>query len=300
MRWLLKIAVSIGLLTALVLWADAAAVAANLGGAVMAWLLLAFATLTASTVLMARRWQFTAKALGMKFTFSHALAEYYIAQLGNMALPGGVVGDVSRAYRMRVEGDLIRAAQSVAAERLIGQIGMIVPMAAGFALALMVPGGIAWPGLAWIGVGAVAAAGLGAALLPRGSSPTARFVGVVRTLTLTPRIIAQTAVTSALLIFSFYACARATGTVIPATGLLTLIPLILCAMLIPLTIGGWGWREGAAAALFPLIGSDPSAGVAAGIAYGAMMTLAALPGCLVLLRPDRTVPVPENKEIDMT
>lgn len=48
--------------------------------------------------------------------------------------------------------------------------------------------------------------------------------------------------------------------------------------------GGWGWREGAAAALFPLIGATPSAGIATGVAYGAMMMIAAIPGLFFVWR----------------
>jgi hypothetical protein len=91
-------------------------------------------------------------------------------------------------------------------------------------------------------------------------------------------------VTTISLIFGFYACARATGTLIPAEGWATLIPLILSAMLIPLSVGGWGWREGAAAAMFPLIGVSADAGIAAGIAYGSVLLIAVLPAGFILFR----------------
>lgn len=47
---------------------------------------------------------------------------------------------------------------------------------------------------------------------------------------------------------------------------------------------GWGCREGAAAALFPLIGASPSAGIAMGIAYGTMMMTTAKPGLYFTMR----------------
>jgi hypothetical protein len=49
-------------------------------------------------------------------------------------------------------------------------------------------------------------------------------------------------------------------------------------MLMPLSVGGWGWREAAAAALFPLAEASAGAGVAAGLAYGAVLLVASLPG----------------------
>jgi hypothetical protein len=53
-------------------------------------------------------------------------------------------------------------------------------------------------------------------------------------------------------------------------------------MLIPLTISGWGVREGAAAALFPLAGTTASEGFAASVAFGLVLLVAVLPGLLTL------------------
>jgi uncharacterized membrane protein YbhN (UPF0104 family) len=96
----------------------------------------------------------------------------------------------------------------------------------------------------------------------------------------------------------FAFCARAVGVVLPLPAVLTLIPLILTAMLIPLSIAGWGWREGAAAALFPLAGATPEAGLAASAAFGAVLLVSALPGLVWITREDATdVAVAENRFI---
>lgn len=299
MQWLLKLGISVAVLAALIWWADAQAVADKLRGADLMWLSIALATLTLLTFLMARRWQIVARTLGIKLTFPRALAEYYVAQLGNTALPGGVLGDVGRAFRIRHEADLVRAAQSVAAERLFGQIFVFALMAVGFSGALLVPGGTPWPDLAWFGVLVAILAAAGALILARGGTPTARFLRLILALCKDPQLVAYGIVITALLIFSLYACARATGTLIPTADLLTLLPLILSAMLIPLSVGGWGWREGAAAALFPLIGASASAGVATGIAYGAMVTLATLPALFVLMKPSKLEPPSSNLKMDV-
>ena len=60
-----------------------------------------------------------------------------------------------------------------------------------------------------------------------------------------------------------------------------------------------GWREGAAAALFPLIGASAGAGVAAGIAYGAMLLLAALPAVVFALKPTHPHPIPHTSKMDV-
>jgi len=240
--------------------------------------------------LMAKRWQMIAQTLDLRISYPRAVAEYYIAQLVNVMLPGGVVGDVARAVRLRHAGDMLRAAQSVAADRLVGQAVMFAALGLGLSVALLMPGGIAWPAFAWIGIGGgVITIGIVVALSWR-TTATGQFLALILRLLRDLRLLALGVTITALLIFSVYACARATGTTIPPAGWITLIPLILSAMLIPLSVAGWGWREGAAAALFPLIGATPSAGIAMGIAYGAMMMITALPGLYFGMRAAGTRP----------
>jgi uncharacterized membrane protein YbhN (UPF0104 family) len=89
--------------------------------------------------------------------------------------------------------------------------------------------------------------------------------------------------TAACNIAAFAFCAWATGTNLSLGAAAALVPLILIAMLIPVGIAGWGFREGAAAALFPMIGATAGAGVAASVAFGAMLLAASMPGLLPIL-----------------
>lgn len=284
MKHALNILVSLGILGLLVWWADVGTVTDQLRGASVVWLGWALAALTAATVLMALRWQIVARKFEIDIGLSNAVAEYYIAQLVNLCLPGGIAGDVTRAVRARHGANLTQAAQSVAAERIIGQGVMFTVLSGSLVVALCVPGGLAWPPQTWLALLAGLGCVLAVIVLSRRSGATGRFLREVMRLLARVRLTLLSLVIAALLILSFYACARATGTTVPPAGWLTLVPLVLSAMLIPLSVGGWGWREGAAAALFPLIGATPSAGIVAGIAYGAMMIVAALPGLYFLWR----------------
>ncbi|MCY4336335.1 MAG: lysylphosphatidylglycerol synthase transmembrane domain-containing protein [Litoreibacter sp.] len=288
MMRVLKLGASLAMMALLLWWADAGVVAQRLQEADPVWLGLALLSLTALTFLMAKRWQIVTVALEMELPYSRALKEYYVGQLVNLVLPGGVAGDIGRAIRTRHEADLTRAAQSVAAERFLGQAALFALMGFAFACTLLLPGGIAWPSYVWLGIAALLVAAAALVLLARRQHATGRFLRVILALMCNTRLIILGVLITALLIFSLYACALATGTHIPISAVFTLIPLILSAMLIPLSVGGWGWREGAAAALFPLIGASPSAGIAMGIAYGAMMTIAALPAVFFLARPSET------------
>lgn len=291
----IKFAASLACLAALFWWTDPAAVLARLQGADGMWVALALAAVTVATLSMARRWQVVATAFDIRMSFGRALREYYLSQLVNTVLPGGVVGDVSRAVRARAAADLTRAAQSVVAERLTGQIAMLGVLCAGFAVALALPGGLDWGALGWGVLGTLCASALALGVIVRANRATGRFLRKTLGLLRWPSLWLHGAVTTTCLIFAVYACARAVGVSIPPAAIATLIPLILCAMLIPLSVGGWGWREGAAAALFPIIGAPASAGVATGIVYGVVLFAAALPATLLLITQPTTKPLPTNR-----
>lgn len=299
MKRVLNIIVSVLVLALVIWWADARAVIGRLQGAHWGWLAVSGLALTALTFLMARRWQIVANGFAIRIPYRVALREYYIAQMVNLVLPGGVAGDIARALRVRHAGDLLRAGQSVAADRLIGQMVTFAILGMALATALLLPGGIAWPAATWLGGVALIVVCAAAFALSWRHGATARFLRRVLHLLVAPRVLALSLLITALLSVSLYACARATGTIIPPSGWFTIIPLILSAMLVPLSVGGWGWREGAAAALFPLIGATADAGIATGIAYGAMMMIAAMPGLYFVLRAALLPPASPTQSLEI-
>lgn len=288
---LLRLIVSACLIAAVIWATDGAAIVARLSGLSPVWMAVAIAALTLATVSMARRWQVVAAHLRLPLDFRFALREYYLGTAINQVLPGGVTGDAARAVRARHGADLKTAALSVALERLLGQVALFGLLAVGLLVALALPGGIDWGVLAWAVPAALAGLAAVGVFLARRRGAPGRLMGLLLVLQQRAELLVLAAISCGCLILSFYAAARATGAVLPATAWATLIPLVLVAMLIPLSIGGWGWREGAAAALFPLIGETASAGVAAGIAYGAAIWIAALPAAFILITNARTKPL---------
>ena len=276
-------------LLVLLLWAfDSADVGARLKSAQPAWIGIAVVALLGQTVLMALRWQLVAGSLGLDFSTGWALREYLVAQIVNLTVPGGVVGDGARAVRSKAGKDgLKRALQAVMLERLAGQVGLLVVGAAGLAWAAMEPAALYWPtrlvrvlALVLLGVGGAAVM---AALFLRGGRVVALVARCLPTARMRSAHAALSIVAALLNVAAFAACARAVGVQLSPMTALFLIPLILTAMLIPLGIAGWGWREGAAATLFPVAGASATAGVAAGIVFGIAMMIAAAPGIPLLL-----------------
>jgi len=238
------------------------------------WLALAIAALGVQIPLSALRWQVTARALGQDLPRLWAMQEYGLSVAANTFLPGGVLGDLGRILRSRGlhwQGRGWQGAMaSVLIERLAGQVAMA-------ALIL---------GALWLWLGALGAAlGLGivAVLLLAGwvwSKPRNLLVRAWCAPGLWPWQLGLTLAILAVNLLGFWAAAQAVGVALSAGDALALIPLTLFSMVIPLTINGWGLREGVAAALWPLAGINAAQAVAASVIYGLVCMAAALVGLL--------------------
>lgn len=276
---------------------EPAAVAAALRGVSPGPVILGLLVVQMQIVLSAVRWRFTAARLGHEIGLWRAIREYYIGSLLNQVLPGGMAGDAIRAYRSRngEAGGWKRPAGAVVLERLSGQAVFFLLAATGlavwpFVLASRMPEGLATfvalvlPLLAaCLILGAMLwkskhAAGLKqwtpqikAAFWHRG----AFFVQAVLSLLAVAGYVAMFMIASA-----------AVGAPLPIAAALTVIPLCLLTMLIPAGIAGWGTREAAAAALWPLFGFSGAEGLSASLLYGVLsLAGAALPGVVMLLLP---------------
>jgi len=295
--------VAAGLLA--ILWhaADGEAALRLLAGADPVWLLAAIAALTVQTILSALRWRLTAGRLGIDFTVRAAVREYYLSQVINQSLPGGMVGDASRAVRSRSQAGLVKSGQAVVLERLMGQAMMFLLLALGFLATWIAPGGLDWPrwvaipltvalacglalpGLVWLGARLPGAAGRAAA-----GFRDAAFVGLMSRGVLS-RQVALSIGTAGCILIAFACCAVALGVALPMIAIVTVGPLILFSMLVPVTVSGWGVREGAASALFPIAGATATEGFATSVAFGLVFIATVLPGLLPFLSSRRPGPV---------
>jgi uncharacterized membrane protein YbhN (UPF0104 family) len=295
--WLLR-AIQIGVAIALLafLWraADGPDAARILRRAEPLWLAAALAALTAQTWLSALRWRLAAGQLGIGLSRGEAVREYYLAQIVNQSLPGGMVGDAGRAVRSRKQAGLLAAGMAVVFERLAGQVAMFIVMAAAFVVTLAAPGGLQWP--RWL-IPPVLAIVLAGAFLPIVLAVAVRLPGRLgrsawafwRMLALAllakgvlPRHVLLSIGTTIANLAAFAACAAAIDAPLTLVAIVALVPLILFTMLIPISISGWGLREGAAAALFPMAGATASQGLATSIAFGLAFIVAVLPGALFI------------------
>lgn len=293
LRWLATL-----LLLALIAWrVDLGAVVSQFSQLEPGWLLLALLVTPMQVVLSAWRWRYTLGRLGVELPFWRAVREYYLATLINQILPGGVAGDAGRAIRQgRASGDWRRATHGVMLERLSGQLVLI--LVCGLAVVWLWYAGL--PGASRGGLSEMALRdGLWLLLLLPVLALGVRHPTFRSWLRLFGRdahnsllrwpapfyqLVTSLAVLAAYLLV-FLLLSRGLGqtvSVISPLVLLALCCVLLLAMVIPLTVSGWGIREGAAALVWPLAGLPVAEGVALSVSYGLLVLVSALPGILFI------------------
>jgi uncharacterized membrane protein YbhN (UPF0104 family) len=238
------------------------------------------------------RWRLVARELGVGMPLRTAVAACYRAQFLNAALPCGVIGDVHRAVRHgRDVGDVGRAARAVVWERCAGQV---VQIALALLVLIVLPSPVR--GALAVVVPAAAVSALVVAVLLRSGGPrgAARWARIVRTARddiragllarhIWPSILAVSVVVVAGHTATFLIAAHTAGSAAPVARLLPITMVVLLAMSVPTSIGGWGPREGATAWLFAAAGYGAAQGLAVATVYGVLALVATLPGAVVLV-----------------
>jgi glycosyltransferase 2 family protein len=300
-RRFLRPLVSLGILAVLIRFMDGGTVLAALLAMDMRWIPAALGITLLQVALLGWRWRYTAARLGLHLPLPAAMAEYYRSLFLNQVLPGGVLGDVSRAWRHARDTPEAAgvAVRGVVLERASGQAVMTGWAAVSF---LLLSGTMASGGLVLLLGLAVVVGGWGMRRrrhpLPAVDSLGGRIWRDARRAVLSGPALPVHLVSGALLVASFVGvfllAALAVGAETAPLSTALLAAPVLMAMLIPVGWAGWGVREAAAAGLWGLAGLPPSEGVLISMAYGTLVLLASLPGGLLLLSPRRNPPEEEG------
>lgn len=297
----LRLAAAGGLLAAVIHVAEPAVLVDTLRRADRDWLLLGLVAALLSNVASALRWRALTNWLGAAVSPPFALLAYFRAMALNALLPGAVVGgDLYRALALRQTGlPTLDAGLSVLLDRVSGLwvllalgVGALPFAASSMALALPLSPD-------WIDLSCAAATVLllTAPLLliarpindGRALAALARLQSRLRR----PRVLHQYAlqmgasfVVQALSIAALACGGRALGLDLsPAVWATAAAPIFLMAAL-PVSVGGWGTREAAAAAVLAAFGVPAAQAVAVALIYGVFGLLqAALGGALFACRP---------------
>ena len=251
-----------------------------------------------TTVFSAWRWCLAARGVGITLRMRTAVADYYQSLFLNATLPGGLLGDVNRAVRNgRDSGSVGRGIRAVVLERAAGQITLF---AVGAVALVTYPSVLLTashkdlaPSPAVLAVAGAALLVAAFAVVRAARRPGSRVGRAVRTMTSDvrrgllargtwPGVVVSSVIVLGGHLATVLLAARAAGATASPLKLLPFAVLALVAMTLPLSIGGWGPREGVTAWAFGAAGLGATEGLTTAVVYGLFAFAAAMPGVAVL------------------
>ena len=254
--------------------------------------------LTGLTFVNAWRWGFVLRALAAGVPFNFRVSNCFIGQFFNQTLPSTIGGDAIRIWLLtRTEMSLRTAANSVLIDRFAGLFALLLIALAGLPwlaelhaseAAIASVAGAASIGLIAIGVLLVldrlptrllhlrpvaAAATLSsdarASMLNRRTGPV--VVGIAISVQMGVSVVV-------------WMIAQSLGASLTLANCAVLVPLVMVVSAIPISVAGWGVREGAMVAAFALAGVQTEDAFAISLLFGLAAIVSGLPGGLLWLR----------------
>lgn len=310
---ILKVMVSVGLIWFLVHSIDLGDAKARVMAADIRYFLAAFVMMTLQMGIAGARWWAVARALGKPLPLMEMTRLFYIGVFFSQALPSSVGGDPIRMYMAYKDGmPLSKAINGVMLERVVTVLALvlIVAVVQPFFLPRLQPDARSMTVLA---IAALAAGGIAGTILlmvlDRVPARLNRFKIVrglghlaadTRAVFLSPGHAAHSLAWGVLsqVNVSFCVFLLAAGLDIPVTffDCAVLMPPVILVTTLPISIAGWGVREGAMAWAFGLIGIPHDASVVLSVMVGVLGIVVAIPAGIIWLvsrRRGETVSVSE-------
>jgi uncharacterized membrane protein YbhN (UPF0104 family) len=298
-KWLgfaLKAGISIGILAVIALRTDVSRIGTLLVSVNSRTIAAVLALMIVQTVLTGYRWVLVMDVVGVFVGFWPALQAIYVSLLLNQCLPSFVGADAYRAYWLYRESNRLGpAVRSVVLDRIVAMIALIIMLAAGIGLLFQRLGDTAAKG----GLAVLLGCGIVGTIvfftcdaLPK-RWQRIRVIGELATLSASGRALllsGPTGITvvavailvhviSAVVMFSF-----ASDLALPLTlrdCVLFIAPISLLSA-VPISVAGWGVREGVVVGALSLVGIGTEPALALSVLFGVTQLANGLLGVLPL------------------
>jgi uncharacterized membrane protein YbhN (UPF0104 family) len=273
------------LITAFAIWLvlrslDVGAVLDLVGRAALPALGLAGFVVAMQFLLLVWRWQLVIRMLGGAVVGLGALSVFLgHSLLIGQVLPSSVGGDVARTLMLARLTGTVAAARSVVCDRLLGLAGLAVLAVPALPI---IAGRVGGPAplltltIAVLGTVAAVASVLASASIIHAVPWLGRLLATVaddlRLAVCSGKVglvaVAVGVGSNLLSVLLIYILGSAIGANLRATDCLVLVPPALLASALPISLGGWGVREGALLAAFSLVQGNPTGVAATSVMFG--------------------------------
>lgn len=291
----LKIAISLALIAIVVRAFGVRGIATHFAKVDAATLLLAVTVALSIAFMHTARWLAVIEADGHRLGFRTALQLVLIGHFFNQVLPSSVGGDAVRAWcAYRAGLSLGAAAGTVIIDRAVTLFALLLLAAAGLPwlyeivadpVARWALSTIIFAGLAGFGI-FLALSGLPRLLARwRAARALLDLSALARKVMSSPRYALPAILLSVLSFVGFafivFCLARAMQLEVTLRDCVLLVPPVILITVVPVSIAGWGVREGAMVVAFGFIHVPASAAFALSVLFGLTLAVASLPGSLL-------------------
>lgn len=263
------------------------------------FLLIAILLQILSTYLAAYRWQLIMQMLNFKEDLSFYVKSYFKGTYFNQILPSSIGGDAVRMIELSALGyDKKDVVFGVSVDRVLGLIGLLV---LNFFSNILFFG--AFPLWLYQLINLITVTALVGFLLLFFIN-NIRFIKEIKGVNLFYRLairlnnlyhskitlfkhILISVLVQLISVLVIYAVALSIEVKITLDLFLIAIPPIFLLTIIPISLAGWGVREGAMVGIFMLIGADKEEILALSIIYGLLLMISALPGAYIWVKGKR-------------
>ncbi len=306
-----KAAISLLLLYISLRTVNLAALGERLSRIEIGWIACSLALIGAQIFLLALRWHLIAQGCGLSPRFTTVLRLSFIATFFNQVLPSTVGGDAARIYMLaRDAGGWAGAAYSVLIDRVAGifALTLIVFLCLPWTLTL-VQDPLARFVLVLIGFGAIGGA---LVFLAIGHvrwkplmhwAPTRHLVEVSRTAwricgswRTVVAILAPSFAVHLMTVLAAWCMAQSVSASVSFALLLFMVPPVILIATVPVSIAGWGVREGSMIVAFAYVGLPQGDGLAVSVLMGITLFAVGAIGGLIWVfsgaRAPATVDIP--------
>lgn len=293
-KFLLRLLVTGAILFFILRSIDAPQVWQTLTQASPSLLLAALLLQLGSSIVAAYRWQLVMHNLGFGQAFTFYWRSFFKGLFFNQGLPTSIGGDALRVLDVARRGFRKRdALYAILIDRVAG-LGtlLLLAMFACAAHPVLLPAKLYWLIFLLVAAGLLGLIGGYVAGKYAWFNPYPRLA-IVQLLAERLHqamfahrllLLVSSLLVPALALLGFFATGRALGLPYDAMTYFAIVPLALVLSIIPVSIAGWGVREGAMVGLFSLIGADKTAVLMMSLLYGIMLIVVSLPGLVVFLQ----------------
>ncbi len=244
------------------------------------------------------RWHLILRYLGAAIAFTRSMQVYWIGMFATTLLPGGVAGDGLRIWVLARSGMVLaRSVNAVVLDRLAALAGLVLLTALGLPWVddRIGPESVRLAIAAALLIGLATAFAIGLRIPVPQRWLRFRVVQAITALLSDFRTLCKSSfravdlvclsmVSLLLGLLAIFVLFRSLGASVDVVETVTLGSLVILAVTLPISLGGWGLREGTMVGLFGVIGIPPATSLAVSVVIGLLTTASSVPGLVIWMR----------------